>query len=250
MSRRHRYRFVIDEAFTPETLPMSRLAQYMADVAMLLGEPPLVHFVGLEDGSAVLVQEVEHEAYPKVRQRVYAVHREDGPQDATRAYESLNRLLAEDNASGTLLEDDDRPGSGAQVLMFPGAKQRRALEYGPVAQFSTLQGVVIVVGGERDPVPVHLQDGDVVHNCIARRTIAKQLAQYIFGQPLRVGGQGRWFRDALGRWTMRRFQIAEFAELRNDPLSTVIADIRSRRRDAPAPPDALERLIALRRDVD
>ena len=148
MGGRHRYRFVIDEAYTPETLPMSRLAEYMTTVAVLLGERAKVHFVRLDEGSAVLVQEVEQEAHAKVRDRIYAVHRNDGAADAMRAYESLNRLLADDRASGALFEGDGRDASGAQVLRFPGAKQEREPGYGPVTQVSTLQGVVIVVGGE------------------------------------------------------------------------------------------------------
>ena len=48
MRGRFRYRFVIEEVYTPETLPMSRLAEYMAKVAALLGERPQVHFVGME----------------------------------------------------------------------------------------------------------------------------------------------------------------------------------------------------------
>ena len=34
-SQRRRYRFVIDESFTPDTLPMWRLAEYMTDIADL-----------------------------------------------------------------------------------------------------------------------------------------------------------------------------------------------------------------------
>ena len=40
------YRFVID-AHTPDTLPMSRLAEYMAALARLFGNAKQVHFVAL-----------------------------------------------------------------------------------------------------------------------------------------------------------------------------------------------------------
>ena len=181
MGGRHRYRFVIEEAYTPATLPMSRLAEYMTQVAALLGERSHVHFVGLEEGSAVLVQEVEREVHPNVRERIHAVLRSEGPPDATQAYESLNGLLADDGASGALFEGDERGASAAQVLEFPGVKRLHEPVYGPVTQTSTLQGVVIVVGGERDPVPVHLKDGEIVHNCVAKRVVARELARYIFG---------------------------------------------------------------------
>ena len=54
MREQHEYRFTID-AYSPETLPMSRLAEYMAEVARLLGKVDQVHFVRLEPGSTVLV---------------------------------------------------------------------------------------------------------------------------------------------------------------------------------------------------
>ena len=37
------YRFKID-AYTPQTMPLVRLAEYMAELAQLLGEPTAVHF--------------------------------------------------------------------------------------------------------------------------------------------------------------------------------------------------------------
>ena len=245
---RHRYRFVIDEAFTPETLPMSRLAEYMANLATLLGEPASVHFVSVEVGSTALVQEVEDEAHPKVRNRLHAVNRDDGPPDATRAYESLNCLLAADNASGELLEEEPSPAaSSARVLLFPGVKREVELEYGPVSQVSTLQGVVIMVGGKGDPVPVQLEDGDVVHNCVARLPIAKELAHQHYREgTIRVAGKGRWFRNANGRWEMRIFQINEYEELADDTLSEVVAELR--KIPAEKSTDALETLRALRRD--
>ena len=247
---RHRYRFVIDEAFTPETLPMSRLAEYMANLATLLGEPTSVHFVSVEVGSTALVQDVEHEAHPKVRDRLHAVNRDDGPPDATRAYESLNCLLAADNASVELLEEGPAPdASSARVLLFPGVRQTGELEYGPVTQVSTLQGVVIMVGGKGDPVPVHLEDGDVVHNCVARPPLAKELAHSHYREgPIRATGNGRWFRDANGQWVMRSFQITEYTELADDTLTAVVAELR--KVPAKERTDALETLRALRRDEE
>ena len=114
-------------------------------------------------------------------------------------------------------------------------------------QASTLQGVVIRVGGEWDPVPVHLQDGDVVHNCLAKRVVAKKLARYIFGQPLRVSGNGRWLRDARGQWSIPRFQIVDFVELDNDPISKVVADLQQVASATPSPKNALTTLRELRR---
>ena len=55
MNDQHEYRFVID-ALSPDSLPMARLAEYMGELARLLGRPDQVHFERLEGGSTVLVQ--------------------------------------------------------------------------------------------------------------------------------------------------------------------------------------------------
>ena len=71
------YRFRID-AYSPETMPMARLAEYMAELALLLGEPSAVHFKRLARGSTVLVNSVDREAAPKVRQRAASAVYADG----------------------------------------------------------------------------------------------------------------------------------------------------------------------------
>jgi hypothetical protein len=245
---RRRYRFVIDESFTPDTLPMWRLAEYMTELADLLGEKPYVHFVALESGSAALVQEIEHEAYPKVRVRVHDVKRGEGPLDARRAYETINRKLADDNASGALVEELEPNAPLARVLEFPGRKRYVEAEYGPLTQAGTLQGVVIVVGGESDPVPIHLEDQDQVYLCRAKRPLAKELATYIFGQPVRVEGNGRWLRDETGTWVLKTFTIASFMPLEDETLSTVIAKLRQIPAKWTARTDALTALRDLRSD--
>lgn len=244
--QRHRYRFVIDESFTPDTLPMWRLAEYMTDIADLLGEKPYVHFVEIESGSAVLVQDVEHEAYPKVRTRVHDMKRGEGSPDARRAYDMLNRRLATDNASGVLVEELEPNTPAARVLDLPGRRMFVESEYGPLTQPGTLQGVVIVVGGESDPVPVHIEDGTQVYVCRAKRPIAKELAAHIFGLPVRVEGNGRWFRDAMGFWIMKSFQISSFVVLEDTTLSSVIATLRQVPATWKGRPDVITTLKALR----
>ena len=93
---------------------------------------------------------------------------------------------------------------------------------------------------------MHLQDGGRVHNCVAKRVVAKDLARYIFGPPLRVSGNGRWSRDSRGEWSMSRFQITEFTRLEDDPLGKVVADLREMAGTTREPAGALETLTALR----
>ena len=237
------YRFLID-AYSPDTLPMSRLAEYMADLARLLGKSERVHFVRLEPGSTVLVQIVEPEAAPEVRDRIQALANDKAPDDAANAFKALNRYLAVDNAIGSL-----REGGGAEVIRFPGREQLAPLTFGAFNQPGVLDGILIRVGGRDDTVPVHLRDGDKIHTCNATRAMAKRLAVHLYGPTLRVQGDGRWERDADGGWLMKRFNITEFGELDDAPLSEVAERLRdvegSGWKDIDDPPAELRRLRCL-----
>src|SRR6516225_7659560 len=94
------YRLKID-VFSIESLPMSRLAEYMAELARLLGEEERVHFSHLEPGSTVLVSNIEEPAAPKVTDRLQKVREGHAPKDAMQAYRALDTLLAKDNAVAT-----------------------------------------------------------------------------------------------------------------------------------------------------
>ena len=214
------YRFVIG-ACDPDTLPMSRPAEYMADLARLLGTAERVHFVRLEAGSTVLVQRVEPEAAPEARRRLDAFASDAPPKDAARAFKALNRRLADDDATGGL-----RAG-GDEVMRFPGREQPPPLTFGAFNQPGVLDGVLIRIGGRDDTLPVHLRDGETIHICHANRDIAKRLAVHLYGKVLRVQGEGRWERDADGAWWMERFNITGFEELDGAPLGKVAERLRA-----------------------
>ena len=220
MNEQREYRFVID-AYRPDTLPMARLAEYMGELARLLGTPDQVHFVRLEEGSAVLVQRVEPEAAPEVKERLHALQQDIPPDDAAKAFVALNRYLADDNATGILQE-----GGGADVIRFPGGEEPAPVTFGAFNQTGVLDGVLIRIGGRDDTVPAHLRDGETIHLCNATREMARRLAVHLYGPPLRVQGNGRWERDADGDWVMKRFNITSFDVLDDAPLGEVAQSLR------------------------
>lgn len=216
------YKFRID-AYTPDTIPMARLAEYMQDLATLLGEKEHVHFVRLDEGSTVLVQKIDTESVPKVRARISAIDvaAGGGPEDSLRAFRAIDRRLAEDNAVGHLYQD-----GGAEIIRFPGCESPRPLTFGAFNQPGSLDGLLIKIGGKDETVPVHLQEGSAVYICNATRDMARRLAPHLFSGILRVHGTGRWARDAEGQWLLRRFNISDFEVLEDAPLSAVVARLR------------------------
>ena len=216
----YEYRFRID-VFTPDTMPMARLAEYMSDLAQLLGEKERVHFVRLDEGSTVLVQKVETQAQPKVNERLQGAVSGEGPDDVIRTFRAIDRRLAQDNAVGSLFEE-----AGAEILRFPGREAPKPLTFGAFNEHGSLDGVLIRIGGKDATVPVHIQDGEVTHQCNATREMARNLAPYLYGATLRVHGEGRWERDAEGVWLLKRFNIQDFETLDDAPLRSVVDRLR------------------------
>lgn len=219
--KRREYRFKID-AFSPETMPMARLAEYLSDLAVLFGEDKSVHLIKIEDGSTTSVVLVEWEAEPKVRSRLRDVRNKDAPPEVMRVAGEIDRRLAKDNAKASIIDP-----VGAKIINFPGRDRVEQLQYGPFNQQGSLDGVLIEIGGKRDPVPVHLEDsGGRIYNCYASRTVAREIAPHIFGGPLRVHGTGRWHRDSDETWVMDRFTILNFEPLRTTPLRQIVERFR------------------------
>ena len=215
------YRLKIN-AFSPETIPMSRLAEYMRELSQMLGEENAVHFRKLERGSTVLVQRVDHEAIPKIRERVAAVRRGEGPREALRAYGAINRLLRDDNAAAVLRERK----RGAVVIRFPGVEEAQE-KFPSVRQHGAIDGRVMRVGGEDETQPIWLEsEGKKIVGCYTTRTIAKELAKR-FNEPVRLFGRGRWSRDSDGNWSLIDFKIETFEPLEDVPLVDAIAHLRA-----------------------
>ena len=136
MADKREYRFKIN-AYSPVTMPMKRLAEYLLDVSVLLGEEPNVHLIGVESSSTCPVLLVDWEAEPKVIDRVQKARNGEGPEDTQRAIATINARLRKDNASADLISRNNRK-SRAPAGKQPrdprglGARARPALWRRPV----------------------------------------------------------------------------------------------------------------------
>ena len=201
-----RYVFRID-AYTPESIPMARLASYLLELAALMGNEAHVHFDRLKPGSTKVLCRVEEEDAPKVESRLQLVHSADVPADVERPFRRLNVLLGEDGASGTLR----RIGGGhAGVLKFPGSKAAPVTSLGPVKEFAELEGELVRVGGKDESAHMLLiGDGGREYRLTTRsRDTAKAMAAHLY-EVLRVRGMGVWLRDDAG-WQLQQLTIEDF----------------------------------------
>lgn len=217
------YSFRIADSYTPETLPMGRLAEYLDAFARLLGEPGEVHLDTVRKGSAVLVAKIDEPAQPKVGDRLDRIRRGDGTKEAVKAFNDLDELLRMDNATGQLMDADC-----AVIIPFPGRDRPAPPSFGPFKQDGALEGQVIRVGGKDSTVPVHLRDGEIIHSGLfTSPEIARRIIQHYLGPVLRVHGIGTWFRAADGAWELRSFKITDFEVLDEAPLGEVVGNVRA-----------------------
>ena len=234
--------FVIQDSFTPATLPMARLAEYLGDLATVLGEKEHVHFLELRHGSTAVAHVVDHEAVTRVRERLHAVRIGEADSEARNAHARIQQRLYHDNARAVLRVAGDEE---EHLLSFPGAI-RDWEQYGPFSEHGQLYGVPISVGGKRQIVNVRLQDGDRIHNCEADRDVALRLAPLLFHHHVRVYGTGRYSRDSEGRWEMRSFRISHFDELDDRPLAETVERLRAVTRKVGLDQDIIMKLASFR----
>jgi hypothetical protein len=239
--QRREYKFTID-AFTPATIPMVRLAAYLTDLATMLGQTESVHFLRVEKGSTVPVIAVEYEAEPKVKIRLKSIKQKDAPTYALEAAKRIDDRLAEDNGIGFLLDP-----SGAKVVRFPGRLRFDTPEYGPITQQGTIQGVPIKIGGENDPVPVHIDDGRLKYIIHAKRPLAKEIAEHLFTTVVRISGMGRWLRNGSGEWQMQRFDASSVTPIENADIKKNVEELRNIQGDWKQLEDPLAELDRIRK---
>ncbi|MSP47937.1 MAG: hypothetical protein EXQ95_01295 [Alphaproteobacteria bacterium] len=213
------FRFKVD-GLTPATLPMWRQAEYMRELARLLGEKEHVRFLDLEPGSAIFRQQVEHQAAPKVRARVLSLLAPDASDDVMRPFRRLDQMLADDNAVGELRERNQR----SVVVRFPGRDGTTA-EIGPIVQEGSVSGELVWVGGEDRTAHAHVRDGDVKIPCEVPRDVAKQLGSLLF-QNIRLSGKGRWKRNRNGAWELLEFKATDFAKLSDATFREAVTQLR------------------------
>jgi hypothetical protein len=215
------FTFRID-IFTPETLPMARLAEYMAALADLVGHKDTTHFVRLDPGSARLVSRVEDQDLPKVRARLATVGDPEPAAGVAKAFKTLDDMLAEDNAIGEIISPE-----GIVIVPFPGRTRPKPLTFPAFRQDGSLDGQIVNIGGKDKTAHVILRDGPVFYSNIElSHDLARDMAKHLYGPKVRLFGRGRWERHPDGSWKLLVFTVDRHEVLDEAPLSEVLTDIR------------------------
>ncbi|MQR00228.1 hypothetical protein [Glaciimonas soli] len=223
MDTKEKLTFRID-SYTPDTIPMARLAEYLSLLATLYGSEESVHFESVTKGSAKLNVSVDEPAVTKVMWRIQSVNSASAILEAQKAYQGIDDLLRADNAVGAISTGK----KGGKLLDFPGRKLV-IQEAVTIIQPTTVDGVIIKIGGKDATIPVHLRDqeGKVIRCEIRGEAYAKELSRHYLGNPLRAHGSGKWLRHADGTWEIQLLTIQSYEELDTTPLDEILTDFKN-----------------------
>ena len=78
------------DAFTPETMPMDRLAKYIEKFAALLGNESSVHLLSVDRGSCAITAFADDPAIPKIKDRTNRINDGTAPKAAIKARSEID----------------------------------------------------------------------------------------------------------------------------------------------------------------
>lgn len=235
-------------SYTPETIPMARLAEYMQGLANIFGYEDAVHFRELKPGSACLVADIDDAHSQDVAARLTLVNSEEGDPRAKKAYDDINKILAADRTNGFICEEGH---NNVKILEFPGVHMIRIKTIDLNEEKDSLEGILIRVGGKGQYVHLQLQDGQRLYSKIEiDRETARRIAMYLF-RPVRLFGKGRWLRDEDGKWVLLKFRVHGFEELEESNFEELLKQLRAKKRSRWGEmDDPMSVLMSMRHDDD
>lgn len=230
------YRLKID-GFTPITIPMCKLAEYLSDLSELLGSEEHLHLLSVIDGSAEPAVWVQRSVTTKVERRLLSLKSGTATASVNKAFEKLDARLRCDNTFGKLYGK-----TSGTIIEFPGSRRPGEKVVGPIMEPGTVDGEIVRIGGLDETISVHLRDGDTIHNCQASRDQGRELGKLVFSR-VRLSGRCEWSRSESGVWERGKFYVEGYSVLSPDNLRESIQRLRNLA--SPDMPDALAYLERL-----
>jgi hypothetical protein len=234
------FEFIVP-GYTPDTMPLDRLIEYLTQLTIILGNPADLHLVGIEKSSTKPVIAMPHHAAMKAKQRARETWEGGGSIRQRSAYQRIRRMVADDGGKPAVLKTRQ-----ATILEFPSVDLGSDQEISSMRQASSVTGELIRVGGdsEFDQILLKEASGAVIAGCFATKEVAKQLAKCLHEQ-VRLHGIASWSRDRSGKWQITRMKVLTFEVLENDSLSDALQAAQEAVGDWPE--DVLDRLLDMRR---
>lgn len=216
----------------PDQIPMGRLADYMKQLALLMGARDKVHFARVEKGSTALIAQIKQgQPFHAVQSRLKAVREGTAPADARKAYDDINVMVGQDVASAKITL------GSCTILRFPGVSKEFA-EAVVLHDEGTITGKLYAMAENSDGIisaRIKPRIGARYVPCTVDKSLAKELRGYLL-EAVRVHGMGAWRRSADSLWTCESFNIKQVSAVKDVNLRQAITELRSIDADWPEDP--------------
>ncbi len=210
------------EGFEPDTIPMTRLAEYMTELAKLFGEEEHVRFVQIEDNCVAVVSKVlASGSFSRVERGLRGVGEGNAPPAKLTAYRRINEMLDEDHGYAYA-----KRGS-AILLRFPGVT-RTAPEVLTIDGVATVTGYLYHWSEDADGwIGLRLrQQSQPYARCYAPKHVGEQLRGFL-SSTVRLTGKGKWVRTANGDWSVTDLQVTDGVQLKDVSLREATDALRA-----------------------
>lgn len=240
MADLERFKFTVP-GYSPETMPLDRLMDYLNQLSIVLGNPGDLHLVGVEKGSTRPVLAMRHDVALKARHHAREVAEGGGSARRREAYTAIRRMVAQDGGKTAVLKEP----RGAVILKFPSVDIGQDQIINSLRQPTSIEGTLVRLGGIGENAQLLIQelDGTVIAGCTASRAVAQEMAHLIY-HAIRVSGIGSWHRTEAGKWEIARLHVQTFEPLDESELEDVVAKLRGVSVEWPA--DTIDQLQAMR----
>ena len=195
--------------YTTETIPFKRLMEYLSQLEKIFNNED-VHFIKVAKGSAAPEFLIKNEEAYKIEERINSLKDLSNPD-----YCKLLKLLQEDKTDAFFTRNNKR------ILEIKSANDN-ILRY-DIKQAEDIYGYVMKVGGIDDTVPLcikDLYDETILYNCTTTKTIAKEIAKYLFETPVKLSGFANWIKVGDSKWDMKKFIVKSF-EIIDDDITDI-----------------------------
>jgi hypothetical protein len=240
MADLERFKFTVP-GYSPDTMPLDRLMEYLNQLSIVLGSPGDLHLVAVEKGSTRPVLAMRHDVAAKARHHAREVAHGGGSQRRRDAFDTIRRMVAKDGGKPAVL----RAPRGQVILKFPSVDigQDQVIQF--LRQHTSIEGTLVRLGGIGENAQLLVQElnGSIISGVIASRPLAQQMAPLIY-HDLKLSGIGTWHRNEEGKWQITRLHVQTFEPLDESSLEDVVEQLRAVK--VKWPDDALEQLQAMR----
>ena len=201
---------------------MVRLAEYMTELAKLLGEEEHVRFVRVEDNCVAVVNKVlAPGSLSRIEKGLRGVGEGNAPPGKLTAFKRINEMLEEDGKHAYA-----KRGS-AIILRFPGVT-KTAPDVLTIDGVATVTGYLYHWSEDADGwISLRLrQQSQPYARCYAPKQVGETL-RGLLSSTVRLTGKGKWVRSLKGEWSVTDLEVAHGIQLKDASLREATNALRA-----------------------